>query len=248
VIRGAGAGRNTAIAAARGEWLAFLDADDWWDPSYLDEQLAVLRARPELDLVYCDARLFGDASLAGRTFMETAPSCEPVSVERLVSFACNVITSGVVVRKQSVVDAGGFDEALRRGHDFNLWVRLAAHGARLGCHRAVLVNRQIDVHALSGDAVAQHERAIAALQRTVGTVALSEIERAAADASLVRLRADLAMERGRVCLRAHDWRSAAQYIGEANQVRWRWKRAAVLYGLRMVIPFVRAVRVKALRG
>src|SRR5262245_31870668 len=94
--RGAAAARNAALRIARGRYVAVLDADDIWFPTYLEQQHAFLTAHPEADLVYADARLVGDSPLAGRTFMQTAPSRGRVTVESLLSLRCHVIASGVV--------------------------------------------------------------------------------------------------------------------------------------------------------
>ena len=72
--RGAGAARNTAIRASTGRLLAFLDADDRWTADFLARQVALIESDRRLALVYCDARLSGDSPLAGRRFMENAPS------------------------------------------------------------------------------------------------------------------------------------------------------------------------------
>src|SRR5262245_36299006 len=48
--RGAAGARNVALRAAQGTFVAFLDADDRWYPSYLDAQVAFLRAHPAVDL------------------------------------------------------------------------------------------------------------------------------------------------------------------------------------------------------
>src|SRR5712691_7731645 len=75
--RGAGAARNVALRAARGEFIAFLDADDLWLPNYLDEQLRFIRTAA-CDLVCADAINFGQSPFAGRTYMEVLmPTASP---------------------------------------------------------------------------------------------------------------------------------------------------------------------------
>ncbi|HKY20052.1 MAG TPA: glycosyltransferase family A protein, partial [Vicinamibacterales bacterium] len=118
--QGAAEARNVALRAARGELVAFLDADDLWLPHYLAEQVAFLRDNPSYDLVYADAEMFGDPAFEGRRYMEFARSEGEVTFESLLRAECNLITSGVVARRQIILDVGLFDRAIRRGHDFDL--------------------------------------------------------------------------------------------------------------------------------
>lgn len=163
--RGAGAARNVGIRAARGRFIAFLDADDLWLPEFLARQVAFLEAHPERDLVYSDAIISGETALAGRRFMEAAPSEGPVTLVSLLEQRCNVPLSTVVVRRDRLVAAGLFDETLRRGQDFELWLRLAHRGARLAYQPVVLAERRARVDGLSGDAVTEIERALNVLDR-----------------------------------------------------------------------------------
>src|SRR5262249_50917765 len=123
--RGAAVARNTGIRAARGRYVAFLDADDRWLPEFLARQVAHLEGDPTCTLVYADAVVSGESTLAGRRFMEDAPSDGAVTLLSLIEQRCNVILSTVVARRDAVVAAGMFDEGLRRGQDFDLWLRLA---------------------------------------------------------------------------------------------------------------------------
>lgn len=231
--RGAAAARNAALRVSRGAWVAFLDADDVWSRRYLEEQLAFLEAHPHVDLVYTDALLIGDAPTSGRTFMQLAPSRGEVTVESLLSLRCHVITSAVVARRQSILDVGLFDETLRRGHDFNLWVRLARRGAHLSYQRKVLISHRIRPDSLTGDSVSQCERAVETLRHAADTIDLSEVERAAAKASIAWMTARLHVERGKRCLDHGDVSGAIDAIARANQVDWRLKRWFILMAIRL---------------
>src|ERR1051326_3122222 len=126
--RGAGAARNAAIRASRGRYLALLDADDRWARDFLRRQVWYLDANPQCALVYCDPILTGDTPLAGSRFMERAPSSGEVTLLTLIEQRCNIILSTVVARRDAIVEAGLFDESIRRGQDFELWLRLALRG------------------------------------------------------------------------------------------------------------------------
>lgn len=67
---GSAAARNRGIEAASGDLLAFLDADDLWEPDKLERQTRTLRERPDVDLVFGAVRQFASAELGGR---ETPP-------------------------------------------------------------------------------------------------------------------------------------------------------------------------------
>ncbi|MDQ2920430.1 MAG: glycosyltransferase, partial [Acidobacteriota bacterium] len=139
---GAGAARNEGLRAAQGEFIAFLDADDLWLPTYLEEQLKFIREN-DFDLVCADAMHFGDSPLAGKTymeaFMETAPLAGEVTFLGLVSAEQSLITSGIVARRAAIIEVGLFDEGLRNSQDFDLWLRLVRHGFRLAYQRQLLL-------------------------------------------------------------------------------------------------------------
>ena len=162
---GAGGARNAGIAASRGRYIALLDADDRWTPDFLRRQIRYLNAHPECDLVYCDALVSGESLLAGRRFMDTAPSAGAVTLLSLIGQECNIILSTVVVRREPIVAAGMFDETLRRGQDFDLWLRLALRGATIHYQRDVLAERRVRADGLSGDPIAELQRALAVLDR-----------------------------------------------------------------------------------
>ena len=88
--QGPAGARNTGIQLARGKYIAPLDCDDLWEPGHLAAQLAVLEGDPSIDMVYADARIFGDGQGRGRTVMELCPSEGEVTFESLVMRQCTV--------------------------------------------------------------------------------------------------------------------------------------------------------------
>ena len=73
--------------------MAFLDADDRWTPEFLARQVAYLERNRGCALVYCDALISGETPLAGRRFMETAPSNGDVTLVSLIRQDCNIALS-----------------------------------------------------------------------------------------------------------------------------------------------------------
>jgi glycosyltransferase involved in cell wall biosynthesis len=214
---GPSAARNAGIRRARGRYVALLDGDDEWLPTYLEEQLEALAEG--LDLVYCDALLFGEGELVGRTFMETCPSRGPVTVESLLAQRCTVITSCVVARREALCAVGLFNEEYRRSEDFDLWVRMAHAGARLGYQRKVLARHRMRGDSLAADTTRMHEAAIGVYTDLARTLELTQREREAATAELTNYEFDLALARAKRELSAGEYARAAEEFSRARDLR-----------------------------
>ena len=214
--KGPSAARNNAIRKARGELVAFLDSDDNWLPDYLAEQIGLIEGEPRFDMVYSDAWLFGDSPLAGRRFMECAPSVGPVTFESLLLYQTSVITSGTVVRRQAVIDAGLFDERFIRCEDFDLWIRLAHRGARIGFQEQVLARHRAHGASLAANEIAMVESQIEVLKKAKQTLSLSEAEHELIDRQLENCAAQIDLEQGKRYFIAGDYQQAVQALERAN--------------------------------
>ena len=100
--------RNVAMAAAKGEYLAFLDADDGWAPDKLARQVAWLEGNPQADGVCCWYDTFGDpARVAAERFrMHTGLVCKREEAITGISFA----TLTLMIRRRVFEELGGMDE------------------------------------------------------------------------------------------------------------------------------------------
>ena len=121
--------RNTGVHHARGRLLAFLDADDWWEPTKLERQVDFLAGHPHLGAVGCGVAV-ADATGAVERRNPGHP-CPIERAERLRKIALRQVWlmgsgSGVLVRRDVYDRIGGFAPNLRGAEDWDLWLRIAA--------------------------------------------------------------------------------------------------------------------------
>ena len=122
------AARNTAIRHARADIFALLDSDDVWAPEFLDEQLAILRSRPDVDIVTGNALTLG-SHLDGRPARPWPDPRPQPDLTSILNDEYAVFIMCVFTRR--VYDTiGGFDEMLRTNEDFDFWLRAALAGMR----------------------------------------------------------------------------------------------------------------------
>ena len=122
---GVSVARNRGIASASGEWIAFCDDDDLWAPNKLQEQLTAA------DTAGANWVYAGDVNVNDQLrVLSGGPPPDPADVMARLP-RCNPLASGgsnVVVRSNILAEVGGFDPALRRTEDWDLWIRIAQKG------------------------------------------------------------------------------------------------------------------------
>jgi hypothetical protein len=239
--QGLSGARNTGIRAARGKYIAPLDADDMWDPERLAAQVAVLEAEPPIDLVYADARIFGDLPEAGKTVMDLCPSAGEVTFERLVARQCTVHVCVTVCRREALIRAGLFDPDLRRVEDIDMWLRISRQRHRIVYQRRVLGSYRRRAGSLSSDRVAMLEAFLTVLAKAASEPQLTAAQREAVAHQCAVERASLDLERGKRAFLAGDAEGAVRHLTQARAQRKSLKLAAVLMLLRVTPSFLRTL-------
>ena len=196
----ASAARIPGLAAASGDWLAFLDADDWWAPQKLERQLEFLEKHPEVRWLTSDGEYISDDGVIRESWL--SDYFEPVrdrvgDLFEPLARRCYPLMSSMLVDRNAYQQIGGMDPRIVYSHDFDLWLRLAARFPG-----AVMADRLISYwshpNALSRNYEARHRDDLMLMER----IAAGELRPEPAMRELGEARAStLAFQIGLNCLR-----------------------------------------------
>lgn len=134
--------RNLGIVAARGTWIAFLDADDLWHPEKLARQIAYIEQTPGCRAIHSGVT---NVTLDGQ---ESVALKEPVTFESFLDFPCPIFLPTVMMERAALIESGLFDPTKRCCEDLDLWMRFCLKD-RFHCIPDPLLFRRVQPSGLS---------------------------------------------------------------------------------------------------
>src|SRR5215210_4613692 len=127
---GEASAKNAAAAAASGDFIVILDADDVFFPERLDAIAGAAAARPDLDVITTDAYLEVDGTIVRRCY--DGRWRFEIEDQRRELLRRNFVFGLAAVRRELLLRHDGFDERILWTTDWDCWIRLVLAGSRIG--------------------------------------------------------------------------------------------------------------------
>ncbi len=163
---GVTAARNRGLALATGDVVAWLDADDMWEPDFLSTLVPLLAQDSTMDGAYCG---LVHMNTAGKVL--SAPPLRSVPPEALYSALIEgdfVVTPAIVMRKRCYDEVGPFDPQFRICEDYDMWLRLARRFTIGGVPRPLVRIRVHEDSTMMRDSQAFCDSRLALIQKHFG--------------------------------------------------------------------------------
>ncbi len=192
---GESAAKNAAVRAASGEYIVILDADDIAYPDRIEALHTFAMERSDLAILTHDDVLTRDGEFVRNYFGE--PHAFPISNQREEILRwCFIVNPAV--RRSAWLGCGGYDEKLRIGADWDLWIRIIFSGGAAGAIAEPLVEYRQWGGNLTADLLGSFASRLELLSKTQLRVDLTAPERAVLEESLLKVKRRIALEALRV--------------------------------------------------
>lgn len=152
--QGLSAARNSGMGRAKGEFLLFLDADDWLEPDYLSKYLEITAFHPDFQLYRC-GYAYWDRPGGYRFHSHAAAGIGEIFP--------NVLTQNIgpchsiLIRRDFANKLGGFDVSLKSCEDWDFWIRAGRAGAKVHSISVVLVAYRYVLYSMSRNAKVMYQ-------------------------------------------------------------------------------------------
>jgi glycosyltransferase involved in cell wall biosynthesis len=209
--RGLAGARNTALRAARGDVFALLDSDDTWEPEFLQAQLAILAARPEIDIVtgngwYLDGPRNGELA---RPYPDTRP--DPV-LASIIGDEWSVFIMSVM-RRRVYTAIGPFDEEMRSNEDYDFWLRAALAGFSFARNDRPLGHYRVRSDSLSASNVRMLRGILQVYRKLEPALRQRPAELAILEQQVLRFETELLSAEARLAIEIADFEAAREHLG-----------------------------------
>lgn len=162
---GLSAARNVGIQAARGEYIGVLDADDMYEPVFLESLIGELDSHPDADGIYCGYQFVDEKnSLLPQIENRSIPS------EKLYTALLDgnfLVPEAVLVRRNCYDRSGLYDGSLRASEDWDMWLRLAKRYKIIHTTR-ILTRHRVLAGSMSSDPQRMLTNRLSVLEKHVG--------------------------------------------------------------------------------
>ena len=238
---GPGPARSAGFRAAAGRLFAFLDSDDEWDDTFLAAQVAILDARPDVDVVIGNARNRGGAR-HGYPCRPVRQAGLPITLAEMLADETALFIMAVF-RREVVEAVGGFDPELFTNEEYKMWIRASLAGFAFTRNPTPLGWYTCRDGSLSSSETRMLRGILQVYAKTRGALAVRSPERAILNRQTERFAAELAAADIRESLRRGDAAEAARHLASLQAHRGGWLLGAAARFARHA-PFALAAAVR----